>query len=450
MTLDSPLIDTAALEGRAALLVDAACKAGADAADAVVATSQSLNVDVRLGKVEETDRSESDVYSLRVFIGQRSASVSANLADDPERLAERAVAMARVSPENPHAGLAPGDLLATSARQLDLCDHTVPTVSELESTALECEETALAHKGITNSGGASASWGMAGMVLATSDGFCSNYLASRFSRSISVVAGTADTMERDYDYDSKTHLEDLRPAAEIGDSAAARTLKRLHPRQVETTSAPVIFDPRVANSLAGHLAGAINGAAIARGTSFLHEKLGKAVFSSKINITDDPHIARGQASRPFDGEGVDTGAMILIDEGVLQSWLLDRASASELGLKTNGRARRGDGTLSPGSTNLALQPGEAMPQELVRQAANGLYVTELIGQGVNLVTGDYSRGASGFWIENGELAFPVSGITIAGKLEEMFARLVAANDLVYRYRTNAPTLLVEEMTIAGS
>lgn len=450
MKSNASLFDTSSLGERAAALVKAAQKAGADAADAVVVRSQSLNVDVRLGKVEETDRAESDDFSLRVFVGQKSALVSANQTDNPDVLAERAVAMARVSPENPFSGLAAQDRLAREFTDLDMLDQTITSVEELEAAARECEDAAMAINGITNSGGASASWGIGGMVLATSHGFEGQYIASRFSRSISVIAGVGAGMERDYDYDSQVHLEDLQSAEKIGISAAERTLKRMNPRQVKTTTAPVIFDPRVSNTLVGHFASAINGASIARKTSFLREKMGAPIFAAGVEITDDPHIRRGQASRPFDGEGVANSALTLIDDGKLQCWLLDSATASELDLETNGRASRSGSGTSPGSTNLALMPGELSPQEMMKNIGTGLYVTELIGQGVNLVSGDYSRGASGYWIENGEPAYPVSEITIAGNLSEMFSRLVPANDLVYRYRTNAPTLLIEEMTIAGT
>ena len=448
--MTSTQFDSNRLVEQAAILVAAAKKAGADAADAIVVRSQSLSIDVRLGKVEESGRSESDDFSLRVFVGKSSASISANSVGDPAQLAERAVAMARVSPENPFVGLADQDRLAGEFPDLDLMDDTVPGVEALEAAALECEEAALSVAGITNSGGASASWGIGGMVLATSHGFEGQYIGSRFSRSISVVAGEGSSMERDYDYDSRVHYLDLENPSVIGKSAAERTLKRVGPRQVKTTSAPVIFDPRVSNSIVGHFASAINGASIARKTSFLREKMGERIFSNGIRIEDDPCILRGQASHPFDGEGVQCEPLTLIDDGNLQCWLLDSATANELDLVTNGRAGRSGAGTSPGSTNLALMAGEQSASDMIASIDRGFYVTELIGQGVNMISGDYSRGASGYWIENGELAYPVSEITIAGNLTDMFARLVPANDLVYRYRVNAPTLLVEDMTIAGT
>lgn len=448
--MTSRQFDSTQLVKQAAILVAAAKKAGADAADAVVVRSQSLSVDVRMGKVEESGRSESDEFSLRVFLGNKSASISANGAGDPAQLAERAVAMAKVSPENPFVGLAAQDRLASKLADLDMLDETVPGVKELEDAALECEEAALSVEGITNSGGASASWGMGGMVLATSHGFQGQYVGSRFSRSVSVVAGEGASMERDYDYDSKVHLSDLEAPSVIGKSAAERTLKRIGPRQVKTTTAPVIFDPRVSNTLVGHLASAINGSSIARKTSFLREKMGEQIFANSIQIVDDPLIRRGQASHPFDGEGVECGPLTLIENGKLQCWLLDSATANELELETNGRAGRSGAGTTPGSTNLALLAGKQSVADMVGSIQSGFYVTELIGQGVNMISGDYSRGASGYWIENGELAYPVSEVTIAGNLVDMFARLIPADDLVYRYRVNAPSVLVEDMTIAGT
>jgi len=438
------------LAEQAAVLVEAAKKAGADAADAVVVRSQSLSVDVRLGEVEETSRSERDDFSLRVFVGDRSASISANQTGDPAALAERAIAMAKVSPGNPFVGLAPAEQLAKDFPSLELIDETIPSVRQLEQTARECEDAARAEKGITNSGGALASWGVGGMVLVTSHGFEGQYMGSRFSTSVSVVAGEGSSMERDYDYDSQVHLADLKSPAEIGLSAAERTLKRLNPRQVKTTKAPVIFDPRVSNSIVGHFSSAINGSSIARKTSFLREKMAEQIFAHGIKIVDDPLIRRGQSSRPFDGEGVSSEKLVLIDDGYLQCWLLDCATANELGQKTNGRAGRSGAGTSPGSTNLSMLPGEQSPEAMIASVESGFYVSELIGQGVNMTSGDYSRGASGYWIENGELAYPVSEITIAGNLVDMFASLVPASDLVARYRVNAPTLLIEDMTIAGT
>ena len=442
--------DQSDLERRAAALVDAAMKAGADAADAVTLRSVSLGVEVRLGKVEETERAEAADMGLRVFVGARMASVSTNAPEDPDELAARAVAMARVAPEDPFAGLAEEKLLARDLPDLDVLDRTQPDSETLSETALTAEAEALAVKGVTNSGGASANWSLGGMVLVTSGGFSGRYLASSHSVSAVAVAGEGTDMERDYDYSLARHRSDLADAAQVGRNAGRRAVKRLGPKKLSSRVADVVYEPRAAASLLGHFARAINGAAIARGTSFLKDRRGEAVFAPGIRIVDDPLRRRGLRSRPFDGEGVAAQALELVSDGRLTTWLLDVASAAELGLVTNGRARRSTGASpSPGATNLALMPGETTAEELIGSVAQGLYVTDLIGHGDNPVTGDYSRGAAGFWIENGEITHPVSEITIAGNLSDMFARLTPASDLEYRYGTDSPTVLIRDMTIAG-
>lgn len=445
----SELLDHSDLTDRATRLVEAARRAGADAADAVCIRGVSLGVEVRLGKIEETRRAEGDDFTLRAFVGQRSAAVSANVLADPRELAERAVAMARAAPEDRFAGLADADRLARTFPDLELLDSAIPTADELTETALAAEDAARAVEGITNSGGASASWRLGGLVLATSHGFSGAYTASRFGVSASAIAGDGTHMERDYDWESRTHRADLPDPADVGRRAAERAVRRLNPRQVQTTKGIVIYDPRVAGGLIGHLIGAANGAAIARKTSFLRDKLGSAVFSAGVRISDDPLRKRGLASRPFDGEGVAAEPLDVVADGTLATWILDSVSARELGFATNGRAMRGSSSTSPGATNLTLHPGAKSPEELIAEAGNGLYVTELIGHGANLITGDYSRGAAGFAIENGALAHPVSEVTIAGNLSEMFKRLTPASDLVYRFAVNAPTVAVDGLTIAG-
>jgi Predicted Zn-dependent proteases and their inactivated homologs len=442
--------DDAALLDRVSALVEAAKTAGADAADAVAVRSRSTGVSVRLGKVESTESSESDDVSLRVFVGQRVASVSATASSDPKTLAERAVAMARVSPEDPYQGLADQSLLAREIPDLDLYDDTTVSAERLRQDALEAEEAALAVPGVTNSSGAGAAAGMAGLVLATSHGFVGRYAATRFSRSASVIAGEGTGMERDYDFSSRLHYADLDDAVTVGRRAGERAVKRLNPRKAQTGPVTVVFDPRVARGIAGHLAGAINGAAVARKTSFLRDMMGRQVASAAITVIDEPCRVRGQASRPFDGEGVRGETLRMVDKGVLQHWFLSTSSARELGLVTNGRGSRSGSSVSPTSTNLSLEPGDQSPEALIGSLASGFYVTEVFGQGVNMVTGEYSRGASGFWIENGELTYPVSEVTIASNLKDMFLRMVPANDLDRNYGTAAPTLLIEGMTLAGS
>ncbi|WP_442578154.1 TldD/PmbA family protein [Mesorhizobium sp. ASY16-5R] len=442
--------EAASLVDRVSALVDAAKAAGADAADAVAVRGRSTSVSVRLGKVESTESSEGDDVSLRVFVGQRVASVSATAASDPKVLAERAVAMARVSPEDPYQGLADPALLAKTVRDLDLYDPTVISADKLREHALAAEEAALAVPGVANSAGSGASAGLGGMVLATSHGFLGQYVGSRFSRSASVIAGEGTGMERDYDYSSRLHFADLDSPEAIGRSAGERAVRRLNPRKAQTGEVTVIFDPRVARGIAGHLAGAINGASVARKTSFLRDMMGKQVASAAITVIDEPARRRGQASRPFDGEGVGGQTLTMVDKGVLNHWFLSTSAARELGLTTNGRGSRSGSSVSPSSTNLSIEPGDQSPEALIGGLKSGFYVTEVFGQGVNMITGEYSRGASGFWIENGELTYPVSEVTIASNLKDMFLRLVPADDVDRNYGTAAPTLLIEGMTLAGS
>ncbi|MBO9193210.1 TldD/PmbA family protein [Rhizobium sp. 16-449-1b] len=443
-------IDSSTLLSRASQLIDLARKAGADAADAVVVRSRSQSVSVRLGKVEETESSESDDFSLRVFVGKRVASVSANPGFDMSVLAERAVAMAKVSPEDPFACLADESRLAKSYPDLQLLDSTEVSADQLREAALATEAAGLAVNGVTNSSGAGASAGRGGMVLVTSHGFEGSYMGSRFGRSVSVIAGEGTGMERDYDFDSRIYFSELDDPAEIGRRAGERAVKRLKPRQVDTgKNVTVIFDPRIARGFVGHIAGAINGASVARKTSFLRDKMGEQVLKSGLSITDDPMIVRGPASRPFDGEGVSGERMVMIEDGVLKHWFLSTSTAREIGMETNGRGVRGGNSVTPASTNLALEPGDISPEDLIRGVGNGFYVTELIGQGVNMITGEYSRGATGFWIENGELTFAVSEVTIASNLKEMFMRVTPANDIDRKYGVAAPTIAIEGMTLAG-
>lgn len=443
------MTDTTKLTDMVTRLVEEARRAGADAADAVTLRARSQGITVRLGKVESTEASESNDIALRVFVGRRTASVSANAGSDPATLAERAVAMARVSPEDPYQGLVQGDLLVSNPRSLDLLDETEISSDQLRESAQAMEEAALAVAGVTNSGGASASAGMGGLVLATSNGFVGHYARSRFSRSVSVIAGEGTAMERDYDYSMRLHLADLEAPETIGQRAGERAVRRLNARKARTGPATIIYDPRVARGIAGHLAGAINGAAVARKTSFLRDRMGKQIASAAVTVTDDPLRPRGLASRPFDGEGVEGEALVMVDKGVLGHWFLSHSAAAELGLRTNGRGSRSASSVSPSPTNLAIEAGETSPQELIASIKSGFYVTEVFGQGVNMVTGEYSRGASGFWIENGELAYPVSEVTIAANLKDMFMNMVPANDLDRAHSVAAPTLLVEGMTVAG-
>ncbi|MGD9914442.1 MAG: TldD/PmbA family protein [Rhizobiaceae bacterium] len=445
----SDTVDAARLTDMVTGLVEAARKAGADAADAVVVRGRSTGVTVRLGKVEETESAESDDISLRVFIGKRVASVSANASADRATLAERAVAMAKASPEDPFQGLADPAKLASKVRDLDLFDATTVSADQLKQAALEAEEAARSVPGVTNTAGSSASAGMGGLVLATSHGFVGAYTATRFSRSISALAGEGTGMERDYDFSSRLHFADLDSPTAIGRSAGERAVRRLNARKADTGPVTVVLDPRVARGMASHLAGAINGASVARKTSFLRDMMGKQVASAAITVTDEPLKVRGQASRPFDGEGVEGEKLTMVERGVLKHWFLSTSAAKELGLATNGRGVRAASSVSPSSTNLAIEPGETSVEDMLRSLKAGFYVTEVFGQGVNMITGEYSRGASGFWIENGELTFPVSEVTIASNLKDMFLNMTPASDIDRNYGTASPTLLIEGMTLAG-
>jgi PmbA protein len=438
----------------ASKLVQRARQAGADAAEALVVEGTSLGVSWRLGKLEDVERSEGRDLGLRVFIGKRQATVSSTDLTEAALgpMIERAVAMARAAPEDPYCGLAEPHLLARDWPDLDIDDKSVPPSAEhLATIAAEAEEAALAVKGVTNSSGAGASYGRSSVTLVTSAGFAGAYAGTSSSFSCSVLAGEGTAMERDYDFSSARHGADLERAADVGRRAGEKAVRRLNPRKVNSQSVPVVYDPRVSGGLVGHFAGAISGAAIARGTSFLKKAMGGEVFSRGIAIVDDPHMKRGLRSKPFDGEGVKNRRMMLIEEGRLTSWLLDTATARQLGLQTTGHAARGTGgPPSPATTNLYMEAGCLTVRELIADIRQGLYITEMIGMGVNGVTGDYSRGASGFWIENGEIAYPVSEITVAGNLKDMFLNMTPADDLEFRYGTNAPTLRVEGMTIAGT
>lgn len=433
-------------------LIAKARAAGADAADAVLIAGASLSVARRLGRPEHLERSESADVGLRVFVGRRQAIVSSSdlSASGLAELPERAVAMARSVPEDPYCGLADPELLAADIPDLDMCDPGEPGAEALFDLAAQAEEAAMAVPGVTNSEGAQADWHRASVALAATNGMARAYRRSGFSLAASVVAGEGTAMERDYDYSSAVHLADLRPAADIGRAAGERAVRRLNPRRAASGEVPVVFDPRVSASLLGHLAGAINGVAVARGTSFLREKLGERIFAEGIAVVDDPLRRRGLRSKPFDAEGVATARRKVIDDGVLTTWILDLRSARQLAMQTTGHATRGPSSPpSPSPTNLYLEPGPLSPADLMADIRSGLYVTEMIGMGVNGVTGDYSRGAAGFWIEDGRLAYPVSEITVAGNLKDMFARLRAADDLVFRYGTDAPTVRIDGMAVAG-
>jgi PmbA protein len=427
--------------------------AGADAADALYVNGESISVAWRMGKQERLESSEGRDLGLRVFVGQRQAIVSSTDFEPKalRALAGRAVDMARAVPEDPVCGIAPSELLASEWPDLDLDDKRRSSAKALLQMAAEAEDAARAVKGVTNSEGAEAGWGRTSVVLAASNGFTGSYRRGGYSLSCAVLAGEGTGMERDYEWSSAVHLEDLMAAARVGSNAGKFAVRRLSPRKAQSARVPVVYDRRIAGGLLGHLSSAINGRAVARGTSFLKDKMGERIFADGIRILDHPHRKRGLGSRPFDAEGLPTRRWAVIDDGVLTTWLLDLAAARQLKLSPTGHASRGtSGPPSPTSSNFYLEKGKLSVEDLISDIKSGLFITDLIGFGVNGVTGDYSRGASGFWIENGKPAWPVSGITVAGNLKDMFLNMTPANDLQFKGATNAPTVRIEGMTVAGS
>jgi len=425
---------------------------GATSADVLVIDGSSLEVAVREGTIENLEQSEACEVGLRVFAGQSSAAIATSKIDQAgiERIAAQAVAMAKAAPPDPYAGIANAEEIAKSWAKPDIAGDDLPDAAALRDMALSAEAHALGVKGVSKSGGAGASASDRTIVLAASNGFSGSYRRTGLSLSATAIAGEGTGMERDYDYSSVIHRSDLRPADEIGREAGLRAARKINPRKVKSQAVPVIYDSRIAASLVGHFLSAITGSAIARGTSFLRDRLGEQLFAPTIQILDDPLRARGLASRPFDAEGIATRALPLIEDGVLKSWILDLGSARQLGLKTTGHAARGlAGPPGPSSSNVTMKPGDRTLADMIKAIGTGFYVTELIGHGPNIVTGDYSRGAAGFWIENGEIAYPVSEVTLAGKLADIFRNLTPANDLVYRTALNAPSCLVEGMTVGG-
>ncbi|NIJ38102.1 PmbA protein [Sphingopyxis panaciterrae] len=438
---------------RAQMLCDAATKAGADAADALYYCNAATSVSMRLGALEDVERSEGQDISLRVFVGQRSASVSTADMDAGElaKLVTRCVAMAREAPEDPYAGLAPENLLFKGrVPDLDLDDGSEADPQALREAALTVEEAARAVDGVTNSEGGTASHSRTRFALVTSHGFAGGYGSSGHSLSASVIAGEGAGMQRDYGWHSAHYLSDLESVADIGTRAGTRAVARLNPGKAPVGKVPVVIDPRVGSSIVGHLLGAIAGPAVARGTSFLLGKEDQMLFDSSIVIRDEPHRARGLRSRAFDGEGLPTAARDIVANGKITGWLLDTASAKQLGLAPTGHASRGGGASGVSASNLHLATGTRSPAALIADIKTGVYLTELIGQGVNPVTGDYSRGASGFVIRDGQIAGPIAEFTVAGNLVDMFAALIPADDLEFRHGTNVPTIRIDGMTVASS
>ena len=439
------------------ILIDTALSNGATAADCVLSRSRGLSLTRRLGKDETLERYEDFDTGLRVFVGNKIASVSTN--DNSEAairdVAKRAVDMAKIAPQDDFSLIASQETLNDfpihNSISVDSYDEVEPSIDIIRDRAKEVEDSALSVKGITNSDGADASWGEGETLLMTSNGFFGSSKKSNHSVSVVVIAEKDGKMERDYDYSSKVFGKDLRNSNQIGIEAAKKTLARMGATKPLTGKYPVIFDPRVSRSIAGHFASAINGSAIARKTSFLKDMLNKQIANPAINIIDDPFLKRGLGSKLFDAEGLGSRKYTLIKDGILQQWLLDLSSAKQLNLKPSGNAKRGiSGPPSPGTSNFMISPGDVTPDNLIKNVSEGFFVTDMIGSSVSMITGDYSRGASGFWIKNGELSIPITEATIAGNLKEMFMTLQPANDIDHSHSINSPTLLIEGMTIAGN
>ena len=430
-----------------------ALAAGADAAEVAFAERQSLSVTVRLGELEEVEREESRDLGVRVLIGKRQASVSGSdiSPEGRRKLVERVVAMARLAAEDPWVGLAPRDRLAKGpAPDFDLYDPTEPGPEFLEERARAAEAAARSVAGVTNSNGASASWSSSAWRLVTTDGFHGVHRGTAFSLSAQAIAGEGANMEQGGEGRAMRWLEDLPTPEAIGGEAGRRAVAALGARKIASTTAPVIFENRLSGSLLGPLLGAIAGPAVARGVSFLKDRLGTALFSKAVTLTDDPHRPRGMGSSPFDDEGVANHLTNIIDEGVLTTWLLNSASARQLGLETTGHASRGlAGPPGVSASNLTLQAGTLDQAGLMREAGSGVLVTSMFGPSLNSNTGDWSVGCSGHWFENGEIAYPVTEITVAGNLIDIYARLIPGSDLVRRGSADTPSILVDGLAIAG-
>lgn len=434
-------------------LIRKAKACGADAAEGVYSESMGVSASIRNGDLSTLERSERASIGIRVLIGKKQACAA---SDDihPERLhamVDRAVSMARLAPEDPYAGLPEQHELATHIPDLDLFDPAEIEADKLIASAKTMEDVVRQNPLITNVEESTASWGLSGFAYVTSHGFQAGYRGTSHGLSIEAVAGKDTHMVRDYDYSSAFHHSDLRTAQDVALTAASNTVRRLNARKMPTAKIPVVFAPRMASGLLRNLLGALSGAAVARKASFLQEHMGKQIFSKTISIIDDPHLKRGLRSTPFDGEGLPTTRRAFIENGVLTSWMMNCSAARQLGLKSTGHARLSTGSI-PGITasNFYITPCDVSPEGLIADIKQGFYVTETMGHGGDTLTGDYSQGAAGFWIENGAIAFPVHEMTIAGNLKPMFEHLSAANDLTHRYGVDAPTLRIEGMTVAGA
>ena len=431
------------IESSLNLLLDTTKKLGAECTTVMANENTSVNVAARLGKLENIERNESSNIGLEIIDKKRKVSLSStNLNQEAlEELAKNAMNMVKSIPIDEYCGLADKNMLYDGNLDLNLVDNYIPENDDLLNNSIEAEDSALNIKGITNTEGASSSYSKNKFYLATSDGFFNTNDKTNYSTGLSVIAGKGTKMERDYEYQSKVHFSDLDTPKTIGEKAAERAISRLNPKKVKSNSVPVIFDPRVSGSLLSLFIGGISGQAITRGTSFLKDKMNTDIFKNTINIIDDPHIKRGARSLTFDGEGVATKKLNLVENGKLKSWLLNSQYARQLNLKSTGHYS--------GVSNLYMSPGKKTNLELIKSIDQGFYITEMLGMSFSQVTGDYSRGASGYWIEKGERAYPVSEVTIAGNILDMYNMLTPASDLKMITGIDAPTLMIDKMIVAG-
>lgn len=434
-------------------LIERAQKHGADAAESFGVNSTSISAEVRGQKTETLEYAETSGVDLHVFCGKKQALISSSVLDTQtlDELAERAVEMAKAVPDDPYSGLADPEMQAKEFKDLDLYDSAVQTTESLLELALRTEAAALDVKGVTQSNGVGASTETTEVIMASTTGFMRRYKRSNTAFSVSALAEDKDgNKETDYDYSSAVYLSDLASPEEIGRSAGERTVRRLGAEKIPSAVMDIVLEPRIAKGLLGILSSAVNGTSIARGTSFLKDSMGEELFSPNLSVIEDPHRLRGLSSRLCDAEGLPTARRAVIDSGVLTTWMLDLHSARKLGLAPTGHAARGlGGNTHPAPSNLSLTGGTMTPEELMSDIKRGLYITQLFGQGINMITGDYSRGASGFLIENGKITVPVHEITIAGTLKSMFKNMAAANDLDERYAFSSPTVRLFNMSVAG-
>jgi PmbA protein len=430
-------------------LVQECLRAGADSAEVSCVQSSDLSIDVRNNAIENSGFSESKSINVRVFVGQQTANVSGSdfSVSGLREMIERAVTNAKIVPSDSYAGLPdPSQLFMNYTTIDDICDPQTPELNDLKTKALETESAALSVKGITNSEGAGCSFGRYHLVLGNSHGFCGSYSKTMTGLSCSVLAGTDTNMQRDYDYSTACLFANLKNPTDIGLGAANRTLKKLNPVKMKSGAFPIIFDRRIGRSFLGYFASSISADSISRGVSFLGNAIGEQIFSAKVHIIDNPHLVGGLSSIPFDGEGVYNPILDIVENGILKQLFTHTISSRKMNIPNNGRAYN---STSPSATNMYMQAGNISPTELYADIDYGFYVTETIGHGLNEVTGDYSIGASGFLIEKGEITIPISEVTIAGNLKDVFKNMIPANDLIFDYSKNIPTIRVDCLTIAG-